>query len=126
MKVQVYILIFFIICLIGCKDNNTRDYNFIVVFVDDMGYGDVGSYGHPTIKTPNLDMMSNEGQKWTQFYSASSVCTPSRAALMTGRLPIRNGMIGEKYRVLFENSDYGLPASEITIAEKLKENGYKK
>ena len=125
MKDQLYILIFFIICLIGCEDNNTKDYNFIVVFVDDMGYGDVGSYGHPTIKTPNLDMMSNEGQKWTQFYSASSVCTPSRAALMTGRLPIRNGMIGERYRVLFENSDYGLPASEITIAEKLKENGYK-
>ena len=73
MKDQLYILIFFIICLIGCEDNNKRDYNFIVVFVDDMGYGDVGSYGHPTIKTPNLDMMSNEGQKWTQFYSASSV-----------------------------------------------------
>jgi len=90
-----------------------------------MGYGDVGSYGHPTIKTPNLDMMSYEGQKWTQFYSASSVCTPSRAALMTGRLPIRNGMIGSKARVLFPNSDFGLPASELTIAEKLKDNGYK-
>jgi len=90
-----------------------------------MGYGDVGSYGHPTIKTPNLDMMSYEGQKWTQFYSASSVCTPSRAALMTGRLPIRNGMIGSNTRVLFPNSDFGLPPSEITIAEKLKENGYK-
>ncbi len=90
-----------------------------------MGYGDVGSYGHPTIKTPNLDMMSQEGQKWTQFYSASSVCTPSRAALMTGRLPIRNGMIGTSTRVLFPNSDFGLPSSEITIAEKLKENGYK-
>ena len=69
--------------------------------------------------------MSYEGQKWTQFYSASSVCTPSRAALMTGRLPIRNGMIGEKYRVLYENSDYGIPESEITIAEKLKEQNYK-
>ena len=90
-----------------------------------MGYGDIGSYGHPTIKTPNLDKMSYEGQKWTQFYSASSVCTPSRAALMTGRLPIRNGMIGEKYRVLYENSDYGIPESEITIAEKLKEQNYK-
>ena len=67
--------------------------NFIVIFVDDMGYGDLGSYGHPTISTPNLDMMAREGQKWTQFYSASSVCTPSRAALLTGRLPIRNGII---------------------------------
>ena len=109
----------------SCSHNEKDDYNFIIVFVDDMGYGDVGSYGHPTIKTPNLDMMSNEGQKWTQFYSASSVCTPSRAALMTGRLPIRNGMIGKRSRVLFPNSDFGLPASELTIAEKLKENGYK-
>ena len=99
--------------------------NFIVVFVDDMGYGDLGSYGHPTISTPNLDKMVYEGQKWTQFYSASSVCTPSRAGLLTGRLPIRNGMIGSKNRVLFPDSKYGLPDSEITIAEKLKENGYK-
>ena len=99
--------------------------NFIVVFVDDMGYGDLGSYGHPTINTPNLDKMAYEGQKWTQFYSASSVCTPSRAAILTGRLPIRNGMIGKRNRVLFPNSKYGLPNSEITIAEKLKESGYK-
>ena len=99
--------------------------NFIIVFVDDMGYGDLGSYGHPTINTPNLDKMAYEGQKWTQFYSASSVCTPSRAAILTGRLPIRNGMIGKRNRVLFPNSKYGLPNSEITIAEKLKESGYK-
>ena len=110
---------------LGCDTNNNKKYNFIIVFVDDMGYGDLSSYGHPTIKTPNLDRMSYEGQKWTQFYSASSVCTPSRAALMTGRLPIRNGMIGSSTRVLFPNSDFGLPSSEITIAEKLKENGYK-
>ena len=99
--------------------------NFIIVFVDDMGYGDLGCYGHPTINTPNLDKMAYEGQKWTQFYSASSVCTPSRAGLLTGRLPIRNGMIGKQTRVLFPNSKYGLPDSEITIAEKLKESGYK-
>ena len=99
--------------------------NFIVVFVDDMGYGDLGCYGHPTINTPNLDKMAYEGQKWTQFYSASSVCTPSRAGFLTGRLPIRNGMIGKQTRVLFPNSKYGLPNSEITIAEKLKESGYK-
>ena len=98
--------------------------NFIIIFVDDMGYGDLGSYGHPTISTPNLDMLATEGQKWTQFYSASSVCTPSRAALLTGRLPIRNGMIGSKYRVLFQDSEYGLPSSEITIAERLKDKGY--
>ena len=88
-KLKFLIISFF---LISC--NNSDHTNFIVIFLDDMGYGDLGSYGHPTIKTPNLDKMSNEGQKWTQFYSASSVCTPSRAGLLTGRLPIRNGMIG--------------------------------
>jgi len=125
MKKTYLILYLFTIAFFSCNKVDVSGYNFIIVFVDDMGYGDVGSYGHPTIKTPNLDMMSYEGQKWTQFYSASSVCTPSRAALMTGRLPIRNGMIGSKARVLFPNSDFGLPASELTIAEKLKDNGYK-
>ena len=122
---KLFLIIVCFLIFLSCQNTVKNDYNFIIVFVDDMGYGDVGSYGHPTIKTPNLDMMSHNGQKWTQFYSASSVCTPSRAALMTGRLPIRNGMIGTSSRVLFPNSDFGLPPSEITIAEKLKENGYK-
>ena len=125
MKKYSILLCTLLFSFFGCETSNNKKYNFIVVFVDDMGYGDVSSYGHPTIKTPNLDRMSYQGQKWTQFYSASSVCTPSRAALMTGRLPIRNGMIGSSTRVLFPNSDFGLPSSEITIAEKLKENGYK-
>ena len=124
MKKYSILLCTLLFSFFGCETSNNKKYNFIVVFVDDMGYGDVSSYGHPTIKTPNLDRMSYQGQKWTQFYSASSVCTPSRAALMTGRLPIRNGMIGSSTRVLFPNSDFGLPSSEITIAEKLKENGY--
>ena len=119
---KFYLLFCFI--LISC-DNVVENKTFIIVFVDDMGYGDLGSYGHPTINTPNLDKMAYEGKKWTQFYSASSVCTTSRAPLHTGRLPIRNGMIGSSARVLFPNSDFGLPSSEITIAEKLKENGYK-
>ena len=125
MKKLTFLFIIFFILISYSQSNEENKLNFIIVFVDDMGYGDIGSYGHPTIKTPNLDRMSYEGQKWTQFYSASSVCTPSRAALLTGRLPIRNGMIGSKERVLFPNSKYGLPDSEITIAEKLKESGYK-
>ena len=98
--------------------------NFIVIFADDMGYGDLGVYGHPTIKTPNLDRMANEGQKWTSFYVAAPVCTPSRAGLLTGRLPVRSGMCSDKRRVLFPNSNGGLPQSEITIAKVLKGNGY--
>lgn len=98
--------------------------NVIVIFADDLGYGDLGCFGHPTIHTPNLDRMAAEGVKLTQFYSASSVCTPSRAALMTGRLPIRSGMCSDVRRVLFPNSGGGLPESEITIAEALRKQGY--
>lgn len=78
--------------------------NIIVVFCDDLGYGDLGCFGHPTIHTPHLDRMAAEGLKLTQFYSAAPVCTPSRAALMTGRLPIRSGMCSDKRRVLFPDS----------------------
>ena len=98
--------------------------NFVVIFCDDLGYGDLGCFGHPTIRTPNLDRMAAEGQRWTNFYVGASVCTPSRAALLTGRLPVRNGMMSAKRRVLFPNSAGGLPASETTIAESLKQAGY--
>ncbi len=94
--------------------------NFVIIYADDLGYGDLGCFGHPTIRTPNLDRMAAEGVKLTQFYSAASICTPSRAALLTGRLPIRNGMCSDKRGVLFPNSGGGIPASEITIAEMLQ------
>jgi arylsulfatase A-like enzyme len=96
----------------------------VVIFADDLGYGDLGCFGHPTIRTPNLDRMAAEGMKLTQFYSAAPVCTPSRAALLTGRLPIRNGMCSDRRRVLFPNSGGGLPESEVTIASALKTKGY--
>ncbi len=99
--------------------------NFIVIFADDMGYGDIGVFGHPTIRTPNLDRMAMQGQKWTNFYCAAPVSTPSRAALLTGRLPVRTGMSSEKRRVLFPDSKGGLPQSENTIASLLKEHGYR-
>lgn len=101
-----------------------RPPNFIVIFCDDLGYGDLGSFGNPTIRTPHLDRMAAEGQRWTSFYAADSVCTPSRSALLTGRLPIRTGMFSDTRRVLFPDSAGGLPASEITIAEALKTRGY--
>jgi arylsulfatase A-like enzyme len=99
--------------------------NFIVIFADDLGYGDLGCFGHPTIQTPHLDRMAAEGMKLTQFYAAASVCTPSRAGLLTGRLPVRSGVYGDQRRVLFPDSTSGLPASEVTLAEALRESGYR-
>jgi arylsulfatase A len=98
----------------------SRPPNFIIILTDDQGYGDLGSYGHPTLRTPNIDRMAAEGQRWTSFYAAP-VCTPSRAQLMTGRLAVRTGLAGG---VLFPDSTGGLQSSEITIAEILKARGY--
>lgn len=105
---------------IAVEETKMTKPNFVIIFADDMGYGDLGINGHPTIKTPNLDRMATEGQKWTNFYVAAPVCTPSRAGLLTGRLPIRTGMCSENRRVLFPDSKGGLPENEITIAKALK------
>ncbi len=99
--------------------------NIIVINCDDMGYGDLSCFGNPTIKTPNLDRMAMEGQKWSSFYVSASVSSPSRAGLLTGRLGVRTGMYGDRKGVLFPNSPGGLPAEEWTIAELLKQAGYK-
>ena len=117
---SLFLLQLSIVCIYG-KNSSP---NIIVIFGDDIGYGDVGIFGNPTIKTPNLDRMAYEGQKWTNFYSAASVCTPSRAGLLTGRLPIRSGMMSSKIRVLFPESWSGLQQSEITIAELVKQKKY--
>lgn len=98
--------------------------NVVVLLADDLGYGDLGCYGHPTIRTPNLDRMAAEGLRFTDFYVAAPVCTPSRAALLTGRYAVRSGMASDRRRVLFPNSAGGLPASEVTLAEALKACGY--
>ncbi|MGH9159015.1 MAG: sulfatase family protein [Vicinamibacteraceae bacterium] len=101
-----------------------RPPNIVVIIADDLGYGDLGVYGHPTMRTPRLDRMAAEGIRFTQFYAAASVCTPSRAALLTGRLPIRSGMSSDRRRVLFPDSGGGLPASEITLARALETKSY--
>ncbi|MBI4891169.1 MAG: sulfatase [Acidobacteria bacterium] len=95
--------------------------NIVMIYADDLGYGDLGCYGHPTIRTPNLDRMAAEGMKFTEWYSAAPVCTPSRAALLTGRYPVRSGLT----RVLFPYSEGGLPDTETTIAQHLKSAGYR-
>jgi len=93
--------------------------NVVVILADDLGYGDLSCYGHPTIRTPHLDQMAAEGMRFTQFYVGANVCTPSRAALLTGRLPVRYGLTGGT-GVFSPNSAGGLPTSEVTLATALK------
>ncbi|MEY4939845.1 MAG: Arylsulfatase [Verrucomicrobiota bacterium] len=97
--------------------------NIVIIFADDLGYGDLASYGSPSIRTPHLDRMAAEGLRFTNFYAAAPLCTASRAALLTGRYAIRSGMYGKR-GVLFPNSAGGLPPDEITIAEMLRSRGY--
>lgn len=94
--------------------------NFVIIFADDQGYQDVGCFGSPNIKTPNLDGMAAEGMRFTDFYSACSVCSPSRAALMTGCYPPRVGVT----KVLFRRDNIGLNPKEITVADVLKGQDY--
>jgi arylsulfatase A len=105
-----------------------RKPNIIVIFADDLGYGDIGTFGAPNHRTPRLDVMAAEGQKWTNFY-VQPVCSPSRAALLSGRLPVRNGMFGAPGgaapKVFRDTAAQGLPLEERTVAELLKSAGYR-
>ncbi|MDX1984149.1 MAG: sulfatase [Bryobacteraceae bacterium] len=94
--------------------------NVVLIYADDMGYGDLGCYGSK-LRTPNLDRMAAEGMRFTQFLSANPVCSPSRAALLTGRYPTRVGVP----RVLFPQDSTGLAEGERTIADVLRPRGYK-
>ena len=95
--------------------------NFIIIFTDDQGYNDLSCFDSKKIKTPFIDSIAKNGRKMTNFYVASPVCSPSRAALLTGCYPIRIGM--EKH-VIFPAHKHGMHKEEVTIADLLKDNGY--
>ena len=119
-------LIYLIACitgifLISTEHAQAAKPNFIIIFTDDQGYGDLSCFGSKTIKTPNIDRIANEGRKFTSFMVASPVCTPSRSALLTGCYPKRIGM---HQHVLFPSSKKGLNPKEHTIADHLKLQGY--
>jgi arylsulfatase A-like enzyme len=99
---------------------SSRPPNIIHIVADDVGYDDLSCYGAPKLKTPNLDKLASQGMRFTNFYAPSAICTPTRAALMTGCYAQRVGLP----RVLFPNDNVGLADSEITIAELLKSTGY--
>ena len=95
--------------------------NIVLIFIDDMGYGDIGPFGNTVNKTPNLDRMAREGNVLRQFYVSNTACTPSRSALLTGTYAHRIGM---DKSVVFPGEKRGLNPKEITIAEMLKQRGY--
>ena len=111
------------LALVACASLSgaaARPPNIILFLADDLGYGDLGCYGHPVIKTPNLDAFARQGVRLTQAYAASAVCSPSRSALLTGRTPHRNGV----YTWIAENSEVHLRTSEITLPQLLRGAGY--
>jgi len=115
------ILISFLIGLISIQTfAQTKRPNVVFILIDDLGYGDLANYANRVIKTPNLDEFAKQGMKFTQFYSASPLCSPSRAAFLTGRTPFRTGIKSW----IPENEDVYLHKQEKTLANILKENGY--
>ncbi len=99
---------------------DSKQTNFVVVLCDDLGYGDIGCFGHPHIKTPHLDQLAVDGARLTDCYAAAPVCSPSRSGLLTGRIPNRLGV----YDWIPANSPMHLQSQEITIATLLKKSGY--
>ena len=95
--------------------------NIVLILMDNLGSSDIGPYGAKDIHTPNLDQLASDGVRLTQCYSNGPVCTPTRAALMTGRYPGRAGLESNVHR---DEPGKGLSPTEITIAQMLKDNGY--
>ncbi|XP_077049841.1 arylsulfatase A [Siphateles boraxobius] len=110
-----------LLALITAQCGRASPPNFVLLFADDLGYGDLGCFGHPSTLTPNLDRLAAKGLRFTDFYVTSPVCSPSRAALLTGRFQTRSGIYPG---VLYPGSRGGLPLNETTIAEVLKAQGY--
>lgn len=113
----------FILCYLCLStvvaQNNTQKPNIILILADDLGYGDIGSYGSVRIETPHLDKMTSEGMKFTQFYAGSAVCTPTRVSVLTGNYPIRYNVSQH-----FNDRDMFLDNTMITIPKALKKEGY--
>ncbi|XP_042260914.1 steryl-sulfatase [Thunnus maccoyii] len=100
--------------------------NFVLMMVDDLGIGDLGCYGNKTLRTPNIDQLAQEGVKLTHHIAAASLCTPSRAAFLTGRYPIRSGIAGtiKPGVFIFTAASGGLLSKEVTFAKIAKQQGY--
>nr|WP_299071583.1 sulfatase-like hydrolase/transferase [uncultured Allomuricauda sp.] len=125
LRIWGFIVKTIIVCIFfSCNtnvQNKSRSPNVIIIYTDDQGTIDANCYGAKDLYTPNMDMLAETGVRFTQFYAAAPVCSPSRAALLTGKTPFAAGLPGNASS---HQGGEGLPSEEITIAERLKDNGY--
>ncbi len=123
MRIIPHLCLFLVAAVLSAADRP----NIIFILADDLGWGDLASYGHPQVKTPHLDRLAAEGTRWTQFYVTSPVCSPSRAAFLTGEHPSREGIYGH-FGSISENAARGMPQfldpSRPTLISDLKRAGY--
>ena len=114
------------LCFLACSAlSAVAKTNFVIIFIDDMGYGDIGPFGSTVTKTPELGRLADERRRLTSFYVASGVRTPSRAALMTGCYPPPAGRArGPGHAVLFPGAPHGMPPDAVPLAEPLQTAGY--
>lgn len=118
-----FLLTFVILLFISCSEKKSNSPNIILIMADDLGYADIGCYGSEWINTPVLDKMAREGMRFTDYHSNGSVCTPTRAALLTGNYQQRAGLEGVIY-VRGETRQTGMKTDEFTVAKAFKEAGY--
>lgn len=109
------------IAIVACSTTEEKMPNVIIIYTDDQGTVDANCYGAKDLYTPNIDLLAETGVKFNQFYAAAPVCSPSRAALITGKTPLAAGLPGNTPSL---KGEPGMPTEQITIAEKLKENGF--
>lgn len=119
MRIALFVLVLVLMATDVDAKQRSRP-NIMVILCDDLGYGDIGCFGNKTIKTPNLDKLASQGMRLTACYSASPLCSPARAGLLTGRTPSRVGV----YSWIAGNHVMHMPKTEITIAHLLKKAGY--
>ena len=112
--------LFFFLSAISLLKAQKAPPNLVVIFMDDMGYADIGPFGATAYPTPNLDRMAKEGRKFTDFYVTQAVCSASRAGLLTGCYNVRIGILG----ALGPQSRHGINPNEVTIADLYKQKGY--
>ena len=118
LKRIIYLII--LLAIFSCEKNNNSP-NIVFILTDDLGYGDLSSYGSERVETTNIDKLAEDGVKLTSYYAAQPVCSASRAAILTGAYPNRLGI----YNAFGPTSDSGINHNEYTLAEMLKDNGYK-